>query len=153
MGMLLLWSIGATSVWLVSACLPLLGSPEHHLGAVQGGGLLAAPESWNWAVSVQQSRKCYPEPVSRHACLMWTQTASRHKDAHCLMYSIPVCSWAGLGMPGCTARPMASPLGFFQAAADCSAADSGQLVMALPDRSHNLQSPVFIPNPRDEAVL
>lgn len=82
MGMPLLWSIGAASVWLVSASLPLLGSPEHHLGAVQGGGLLAAPESWNWAVSVQQSRKCYPEPVSRHACLMWTQTASRHKDAH-----------------------------------------------------------------------
>lgn len=148
-----LWSVGGASVWLVSASLPLLGSPEHRLGAVLDGRLLTAPESWSWAVLSVAVREVLPRAVSRHLCLMWTQTASRQKDAHSLMYSIPGCSWAGLGVLGCEARPTASSLGFFQAAADCSTADAGQLLMAPPDRSCHLQNPVFIPNPRDEAVL
>lgn len=50
-----LWSVGGASVWLVSASLPLLGSPEHRLGAVLDGRLLTAPESLSLKCSSQGS--------------------------------------------------------------------------------------------------
>ena len=62
------WSPGGAGTCLIPASSSLLGSLELQLGAVLGATLLAAPESWTWAVNREgeQSRKYYPEPVSRH---------------------------------------------------------------------------------------
>lgn len=64
---------------LIPASSSLLGSLELHLGAVLGATLLAAPESWSWAVKGEgeQSRKYYPEPASRHLWMKSTGSKQR----------------------------------------------------------------------------
>lgn len=96
----LLWSIGAASEWLVSGSLPLLGSPEHHLGAVLDGRLLelgclkcSSPGSVSRAcfqaslldvnTDSKQAQRCtFSDVLSPWLLLGWAGRAEMHDQTH-----------------------------------------------------------------------